>query len=626
MARSVIDVTKLSGNEGFIIRDSKSVPGNSGFNGTVRSLGDINGDGRSDITFETSGNVPNDFYGEVLRDDAGIVLGSGHSGIDVANLKPNEGFVIPSDEKIRVDGKPSDVFKTKVFSAGDINNDGVEDMLISREVFRGTDDGTDFAYDYDNTVDVVFGGSNINETGSSKGFSLTLNGSQEIGDFVAAADSVGDVNGDGVEDMMFMGPNSSANIIFGNSEIGANGSVDIGELDGKNGFKISDNANGGNVNLAWTSSGAGDVNGDGFADLIISTNGETKRIPGYDGGSLTYKGRSYVVFGGSEVGGNGTFDPTKINGSNGFMVEGTEFGDSLGRQSVSSAGDVNGDGYDDVLLGSSNGNSYVVFGKADGFNTKYTTADLNNGKDGFTIEGGPSPVSKAGDFNGDGLSDIVVGQGYGEDAYVIYGNKDIGAGGSVKVSEMNGDNGITLKGAGQVIDYAGDVNGDGIDDILTGNHGQTDILTTGKLDPAQGYVIYGQKTGSTTTTGDGMTGDPSEPTSDGTGDILTGGGESNIPSNVDPILIDGGNNTPSNETPTSTGNENPLSGGVFNNDFMSFLESSGFGDLFGQFGSMGSNTDQPTNPWSIFGNNNSNPTNIASPFNNLASNLFEIDD
>ncbi|MCP4307115.1 MAG: hypothetical protein GY788_20035, partial [bacterium] len=89
-------------------------------------------------------------------------------------------------------------------------------------------------------------------------------------------------------------------------------------------------------------SSAGDVNGDGFDDLIV---GAPK---GNDGGG--YAGEAYVVFGsgsgfGSDVGGRQVIDLTSLAAAEGFIIQGDAFVDNAGR-SVSSAGDVNGDGFD----------------------------------------------------------------------------------------------------------------------------------------------------------------------------------------------------------------------------------------------------------------------------------------
>ncbi|KQP65232.1 hypothetical protein ASF41_21990 [Methylobacterium sp. Leaf111] len=180
-------------------------------------------------------------------------------------------------------------------------------------------------------------------------------------------------------------------------------------------------------------SSAGDINGDGFDDLIV---GAWTADPN----SLRDAGSSYVVFGHAD-----DFSPTlalsSLNGSNGFRLDGAAVNSSSG-DSVSSAGDVNGDGFDDLIVGarfaapngSFSGSSYVVFGHAGGFSSTVALSSLN-GSTGFRLDGAAygdrsgKTVSSAGDVNGDGFDDLIVGA-YGVDAnglgdagssYVVFG-------------------------------------------------------------------------------------------------------------------------------------------------------------------------------------------------------------
>jgi hypothetical protein len=147
------------------------------------------------------------------------------------------------------------------------------------------------------------------------------------------------------------------------------------------------------MTLRLSVSSAGDVNGDGFDDLII---GARRCRPQRH----HFAGQSYVVFGSNSGFGAG-LNLSTLNGSNGFAINGIAAYDFSG-SSVSSAGDVNGDGFDDLIIGAKcrpqrhqfAGQSYVVFGSNSGFGAGLNLSTLN-GSNGFAING-----IAAGDFSG----------------------------------------------------------------------------------------------------------------------------------------------------------------------------------------------------------------------------------
>ncbi|MBV9558469.1 MAG: FG-GAP repeat protein, partial [Pseudolabrys sp.] len=184
---------------------------------------------------------------------------------------------------------------------------------------------------------------------------------------------------------------------------------DLSTLDGSNGFALPGSAT--IRELGYSVAAAGDVNGDGFADFIVGTflaapNGR-------------YSGSSFVVFGGATFG--ATFSVSDLDGSNGFRLDGGAAYDEAGRWAAA-AGDINGDGFADVIVGAAyadnngdgSGTAYLVYGKASGFAAVTDLANLASG-DGFRIDGpgesyfAGAGVSSAGDLNGDGIDDLLIG-------------------------------------------------------------------------------------------------------------------------------------------------------------------------------------------------------------------------
>jgi VCBS repeat-containing protein len=428
-----IDLGTLNGTNGF------AITGVSAFDysgASVRKAGDVNGDGLADFLI----GAP---WGEASQGaNAGetyLVFGrqGGFGGsLDLSTLNGANGVTFRG-------AAAGDGLGFAVSSAGDINGDGFDDLILGAREADGSgrrDAGASY---------VVFGqaggfaaGIDVTGLNGTNGFALLGGGSSDRSGYSVSA--IGDINGDGIDDLIIGAPMADpsgranageAYVVFGRRG-GFDASLDLGTLSGVNGFKIS-GADAGD-HAGWSVASAGDLNGDGIADLVI---GALYADPA----GRENAGETYVVFG-RQGGFGGNLDLSNMPASMGFTINGVAALNLTGH-SVASAGDVNGDGIDDLLIGAlyadgaggiDTGETYVVFGRATGFGGVLDLASLN-GQTGFAIGGigagdfSGHSVSAAGDVNGDGIDDLLIGAPMADpsgradagQSYVLFGARNI---------------------------------------------------------------------------------------------------------------------------------------------------------------------------------------------------------
>ena len=143
-------------------------------------------------------------------------------------------------------------------------------------------------------------------------------------------------------------------------------------------------------------------------------------------------------------------DLSSLDGSTGVKLTGVA--NTFSGRSVASAGDVNGDGFAEVIVGSSASASYVVFGQASGFAANINLSSLD-GSTGFSLSGAGFSVNSAGDVNGDGFADLIVGDS--GVSYVVFGHAS-GFAANINLGSLDGSTGFRLSGAGTAVASAGD--------------------------------------------------------------------------------------------------------------------------------------------------------------------------
>ncbi len=476
---------------------------------SVSAIGDVSGDGLEDFAVGAPGTnnegaayvvfgVPGGFPPDVPLDS--LASGDGTAGIRLTGTIINQ----PLGDTVR--------------GVGDVDGDGVADFAISAVsrvwVVYGRDVATEgaFAPDIDLRTEVLF------DLDPTLGFSVE--GGVNLGRTSQGIIGPGDINGDGIDDFAVCDDQGdvgdvqntgAAYVLYGRD--GSDGPpfpvrVDVNDLlaGAGTGFVI---AGAREDDRICESISSGDFNHDGVADLVIGA-------PRVALGPLISAGQSYVVYGrgaGAEpfpiLFSVASLLPSRGgDGSQGFVVVGRAAGTNAG-QSVAGTADINGDGIDDLLIGApfnttntAAGEAYAVYGRdgaVDPFPALFGLGSLfpsagGDGSRGTVFRGIDArdftgeAVSSAGDINGDGSTDLLIGapgaDPAGRDragrAYLVYGATAARPFPAVRLLSLlqpseggDGQAGVVFVGvdgrSGAAVAGAGDVNDDGIPDLLIGS-------------------------------------------------------------------------------------------------------------------------------------------------------------
>jgi uncharacterized repeat protein (TIGR01451 family) len=401
-----------------------------GYGISVATAGDVNGDGYADVAVGASG-----YPGGADRGQVYVYYGS-PTGLSLA---PD--WTATGENALDLHG-------TSVAAAGDVNGDGYADIAVGA-AGHGNERGKAYLY-----------------YGSPTGLSLapdwTATGEAEGDAFGTSVATAGDVNGDGFADVVVgalgypAGANQGKAYLYYGSVAGLSPVAD---------WSASGEHGGDSFGVSATT--AGDVNGDGYADLVVGAHGYPNGVS---------RGKAYAYHG-SAAG----LSLTPV-----WTITGENDDDGLGLF-VSAAGDANGDGYADVTVGavgygSDRGKAYVYYGTRTGLNlTPDWTAVGENGGDRFG-----AGLATAGDVDGDGYADLLVGAyGYPSGAYrgkaYLYHGATAGPSASPDWTASGENDGDRF---GRSVATAGDVNGDGYADVIDGAVGYGS-------DRGKAYVYHG---------------------------------------------------------------------------------------------------------------------------------------
>jgi Secretion system C-terminal sorting domain/FG-GAP repeat/FG-GAP-like repeat len=424
------------------------------FGFSVASAGDVNGDGYSDVVI---GAYSYDEVPSFTNDGKVYVYHGSAAGLSVSPVNILDG---PNENNANLG--------ISVACAGDVNGDGYSDIIAGA---IGLDDGGSFD---EGAAFIYFGSAGGSATLPSVSVS---DANQAYAAFGCSVASAGDVNGDGFSDViiganLYDDTNTNEGVCF----------IYYGTTTGLTAAPVSilDDANQDDAGFGSSVASAGDVNGDGYSDVIVGAYF-------YTDGVNAQEGQAFVYHGGA----------TGIGTNAAATVESNQTSAQMG-WSVASAGDVNGDGYSDVIVGApffdngqaDEGRAFLYHGSATGIST---TAAATVESNQVNAQMGIS-VASAGDVNGDGYSDVIVGAirfdngEIDEGAAFVYHGSAAGisttAAATVESNQGNAD-------MGRSVASAGDVNGDGYSDVIVG----ANIFDNGENDEGRAFVYHGSATG-----------------------------------------------------------------------------------------------------------------------------------
>jgi MYXO-CTERM domain-containing protein len=387
----------------------------AGFGRAVAGAGDVNGDGYSDVIV----GAPN--YGNGQSQEGAVFLYLGSAG----GLLASPSWTGESNQMGAQLGM-------SLASAGDVNRDGRADIIVGAPYF---DEGQ-----LDEGAAMLYLGT---ASGLASSAAWTGQSDQAGAYYGTSVSGAGDINRDGYADIVVGAPYFD------------NGNTDEGRAYSYHGSAL------GPVPTAWNPEGAqdsaylgssiavaGDINGDGYADVVAGTPGFTN-VQAAEGRATAYHGSPM----GLSATPNWTFESNQANASTGAAV--------------ASLGDTNGDGFADVIVGSPNydngqtneGLAHFFIGSNIGLRSAVVNA--HEGEQGSAAFG--SAVASAGDVNGDGFGDVLVGAPNYDNMQADEGRIFVyyGSGGIPNYINQT----YTMSGSVDVAD-GGDVNGDGFGDVL----------------------------------------------------------------------------------------------------------------------------------------------------------------